>query len=60
MGGQFLAGDDADEVGVHHVAFGRVALQGFDQDAFVAAGDVQGQYVAERGLVFQQFGQFFG
>src|SRR3990167_9286196 len=60
VGSQFLAGDDADEVGVHHIAFGRVTLQGFDQDAFVAAGDVQGQYVAERGFVFQQFGQFFG
>src|SRR5690606_21651557 len=60
VGAQLLAGNDTNEVGVHHVAFGRVALQGLDHHVLDGAGDVQGQHVAEGGFVFQQLGQFFG
>src|SRR5690606_17930284 len=55
-----LAGDDADEVGVHHVAFGGVALQGLDHDVLGGAGNVQGQHVAEGGFVVQQLGDVLG
>ncbi|MCY1174295.1 hypothetical protein D9M73_144930 [compost metagenome] len=43
---------------MHYEAFGRVALQGFDQYGFLGAANVQGDHVAEGSLVFQQFGDF--
>jgi len=60
VGGQFLAGYDALEVSVQNEAFGRVALQGFDQNVFFGTGNVQAQDVAEGSFVFQQLGQVFG
>ena len=59
-GGQFLAGNNAYEVSVQHVAFGWVALQGLDDDVLLGAANVQGNDVAVGRIVFQQFGDFFG
>src|SRR5690606_18919608 len=50
VSGQLVVGDDAQEVGVHDEAFGRMALQGLDQHGFLGAIDVQGDDVAEGSL----------
>ncbi|MNP43940.1 hypothetical protein D3C76_1377850 [compost metagenome] len=60
VGAQFLAGNYALEVSVQNEAFGRVTLQGLDQNGFGSAGNVQGDHVAEGCFVFQQLGQVFG
>ena len=59
-GGQFLAGNNAYEVSVHHVAFGRVTLQSLDDDVLLGATNVQLDDVAVSRFVFEQFGNFFG
>ncbi|MDR6357075.1 hypothetical protein Q3H58_003746 [Pseudomonas psychrotolerans] len=59
VGGQLLAGDDAQEVGVQDVALGGVTLQGLDQDAFVVAIDLQGDDAGVGGFAFQHLGQVF-
>lgn len=58
VGGQLVVGDHAQEVGVHHEAFRRMALQGLDQYGFLGAANVQGDHVAEGSLVFQELGDF--
>src|SRR3546814_15668657 len=57
---QLLTGNNAYEVSVHHVAFGRVTLQGFDHDVLLGAANVQLDDVAVGRFVFEQFGNFFG
>jgi hypothetical protein len=56
VSGQFLTSNNADEVSVQHVAFGRVTLQGFDDDVLLGATDVQLDDVAVSRFVFEQFG----
>ncbi len=51
--GQFLASYYAYEVGVHHVAFGRVTLQGLDHDVLLGAANVQLDDVAVGRFVFR-------
>lgn len=58
--GQFLTSNNAYEVSVHHVAFGRVTLQRLDHDVLLGAANVQFDNVAESRFVFEQFGNFFG
>ncbi|MOA13383.1 hypothetical protein D3C78_1334320 [compost metagenome] len=60
LGGQLLASNDANEVGVHDEAFGRVALHGLDYDVLLGAVDVQFDNVAVGSFVFEQFGDFLG
>src|SRR5450830_12004 len=58
-GGQFVAGNDANEVSVQHVAFSWVTLQRLDDDVLLGAANVQRNDVAVGRIVFQQFGNFF-
>ena len=60
LGGQLLASNDANEVGVHDEAFGRVTLHGLDHDVLLGAVDIQFDNVAEGSFVFEQLGDFLG
>ena len=56
---QLLTGNNAYEVSVHHVAFGRVTLQRFDDYVLLGAANSQFDNVAVSRFVFEQFGNFF-